>query len=362
MDFAFNVPINSVSFGQVSTCLLREAYRRKLDFPIFPIGSGVDLSSQEDDEGFFDWEKRNYASSERKHSRSSPTFKLWHLKDSLSSMSERQLLLSFYELDSPTQAEINILKNQAKVLVSSNFTKEVFESHGVDNVFSVPLGFDKHNFSTTDKTYAPEGRVTFTLCGKFEKRKHHAKILKAWAKKYGNNKDYFLNCALYNHFLSPEQNNAQIAQALENEKYFNINFVGYMDKNELYNDFLNAGDIVIGMSGGEGWGLPEFHSVGLGKHAVILNANAYKEWASTRNSVMVEPSGKIPAADGHFFHQGGLFNQGEIYDWKEDDFLSACEVAISRVQSNKVNRNGLELQEEFTIEKSFDAITNHLKD
>ena len=362
MSFSLNLPINSVSFGQVSTALLREAFKRGVTPPLFLIGDKVDLNSQKGQQGFNEYLDQILLSANMLHSRKNPTLKLWHINGSMESFSEQQVLLTFYELDSPTQAEINILKNQAKVLVSSNFTKEVFESHGVDNVFSVPLGFDKHNFSTTDKTYAPEGRVTFTLCGKFEKRKHHAKILKAWAKKYGNNKDYFLNCALYNHFLSPEQNNAQIAQALENEKYFNINFVGYMDKNELYNDFLNAGDIVIGMSGGEGWGLPEFHSVGLGKHAVILNANAYKEWASTRNSVMVEPSGKIPAADGHFFHQGGLFNEGEIYDWKEDDFLSACEVAISRVQSNKVNRNGLELQEEFTIEKSFDAITNHLKD
>ena len=98
--------------------------------------------------------------------------------------------------------EINILKNQAKVLVSSNFTKEVFESHGVDNVFSVPLGFDKHNFSTTDKTYAPEGRVTFTLCGKFEKRKHHQKVISSWAKRFGNNNKYFLQGAIYNNFIS----------------------------------------------------------------------------------------------------------------------------------------------------------------
>ena len=71
----------------------------------------------------------------------------------------------------------------------------------------------------------------------------------------------------------------------------------FMPKNAVYNDYLNSGDIVIGMSGGEGWGLPEFHSVGLGKHAVMLNATAYKEWATSENSVLLEPSGKIEVYD-----------------------------------------------------------------
>ena len=64
-----------------------------------------------------------------------------------------------------------------------------------------------------------------------------------------------------------------------------------MDKNIVYNDFLNSGDIILGMSGGEGWGLPEFHSVGMGKHAVVLNAHSYKDWADEINSVLIKESG-----------------------------------------------------------------------
>jgi hypothetical protein len=135
-----------------------------------------------------------------------------------------------------------------------------------------------------------------------------------------------------------------------------------MDRNDLYNDFLNAGDIVIGMSGGEGWGLPEFHSVALGKHSVILNVNAYKEWADEINSTLVEPNGKTPAYDGHFFQKGTPFNQGNIFDFKDDDFLDACAAAINRVEVNKVNEAGLELQKRFTIEKHFDSILTHLKE
>jgi len=46
------------------------------------------------------------------------------------------------------------------------------------------------------------------------------------------------------------------------------------------------------MSGGEGWGLPEFQSVALGKHGVILNSSGYQDWANEKNTVMVQPNGK----------------------------------------------------------------------
>jgi hypothetical protein len=131
-----------------------------------------------------------------------------------------------------------------------------------------------------------------------------------------------------------------------------------MQKNSVYNDFLNSADIIIGMSGGEGWGLPEFHSVALGKHSVILNAHAYKEWADEENSVLVEPNGKVEVYDNMFFHKGTPFNQGNIFDFDPDDFISACEKAIERVKANKLNNNGLKLQNIFTSEKLADNILN----
>ena len=130
-----------------------------------------------------------------------------------------------------------------------------------------------------------------------------------------------------------------------------------MAENSKYNEFLNAADIVLGMSGGEGWGLPEFQSVCLGKHAVILNAHAYKDWATEETCVMVEPSGKIPSEDGMFFRKGSPFNQGEFFSWEEEDFINGCYDAIKRVKdTGRVNSKGIELQEQFTYSKTLDKI------
>ena len=55
MDFSLNLPINSVSFGQVCVSLLREMHKRDMQPCLFPFGGTVDLSSQEPDKDFSSW-------------------------------------------------------------------------------------------------------------------------------------------------------------------------------------------------------------------------------------------------------------------------------------------------------------------
>ena len=133
-----------------------------------------------------------------------------------------------------------------------------------------------------------------------------------------------------------------------------------MNKNKSYNEFLNSGDIVIGMSGGEGWGLPEFQSVGIGKHSVILNAHGYKEWATEENSCLVEPSEKIDVYDDLFFKKGTDYNQGQIFNWTEDSFIDGCERAIERVRSSKINKLGRKIKEDFPISNTVDLLLKEM--
>jgi len=361
MSLAFNLPINSVSFGQISTLILRELYNSKVNVGVLPIGN-VDLSTQSNlTQEFANWLQQSINSSLETFNRKNKIFKLWHLNGSFESYSNEQVLLSFYELDQPTKIELNTVKNNHKVLFSSKETVEVFKNLGCKNVEYIPLAFDKYNFNTIEKKYFVDDRVVFNLVGKLEKRKHHLKLIKLWANKFGNNKKYSLQCCIFNQFMKPEDQNDLVNRALEGKTYFNINFLPFMGQNSIYNDFLNSGNIIIGMSGGEGWGLPEFHSVAMGKHSIIMNAHGYKSWANEDNSVLVEPNSKIEAYDGIFFHKGHPYNQGNIYDFNGDDFVSACELAIKKVEKDKINRAGLKLQDEFSSAKLANNILSHIK-
>ncbi len=70
----------------------------------------------------------------------------------------------------------------------------------------------------------------------------------------------------------------------------------------------------------------------------------------------------VDCVDGVFFVKGAQQNQGKIFDFNEDDFISSCEEAIKRVESNPLNDKGLELQEQFSYEKCYDNILNVLNE
>jgi glycosyltransferase involved in cell wall biosynthesis len=360
MNYSLHVPLNGLSFGQVSLAILREIYQKGHNPAIFPIGN-ADLSAYKIEKEFGEWLQGNVNKANSTHSRKNPVIKLWHLEGSLESLSEKQVLLTFYELDSPTNVELNIVKNNSRVVFTNTATTNIFENFGCGNVSTVFLGFDKNNFSAKTKKYYQDNRIVFNLLGKFENRKRHEKVVVAWLKKYGNNPNYFLNCAIYNPFFKPEDNTQIWGSLLKGKTYFNVNFLGHMTQNELYNDFLNQCNIVISMSGAEGWGLGEFHSVALGKHCVGLYAHAHRDWMTPQNSVLVNPSSKIDAYDNVFFVKGRSFNQGCIYDFDENEFIDGCEEAIKRVNKDRVNHAGLELQKTFTYENTTNLLLKELE-
>lgn len=361
MRIGLNLPLNNVSFGQLSLLILRNLFERQKagqEIPelfLFPIGQ-IDYSSQQVPNDFHPWLQDKIKNAYENYSRDIPVFKLWHLNGSVESYSKCQTLLTFYELDSPTRVECNIAKNNNLVL-TSNYTKNVFSIYDVDSHY-VQLPFDHYNFKVVNKKYNTDGRIVFNLCGKFEKRKGHEKVIRSWKKAFGNNAKYWLQCATFNPHLNQQDNDQMIRQSLNGEqKPFNINFYPMMKENIVYNDFLNSSNIIIDMSGGEGYSVPTATSLALGKHAVILNAHVFKDYATPENAVLVNPSGKIDSEDGIFFRKDSTFNVGNIFDFNEDDFITGCKEAISRVESNPVNLPGLNMQK-LHADQFVDSIIN----
>lgn len=362
---ALNIPLNSTGFGQASSCLAREFYKRSFEPDIFPIG-GVDLSSFREDKDFNNWLGRCINKAPLEYSNSVPILKFWHLSGGRESFGKTQILFTCWELDTPTAYELAVARNNHKVIISSQYSVDCFETFGANNMVYVPLGFDDYSFYNTNKVYSPE-RITFTIGGKQEKRKHTLRTIRAWADKYGNNPLYQLNAAIFNPFLIQNQNgnivdhNLQfINQALERKKYFNINFLPWLPSNDSYNDFLNSSNIFICCSGGESPGLPALQSLCLGKHAILLKAHSYKHDFTDKECVFVKPNGKISAVDNIFFHPNSPWNNGQIFDFHVDDFYKACDEAIARFKTNPINQAGLELKQKYTYKNTLDTILSAL--
>lgn len=361
MKLIFNAPLNSLSFGNVSLNLLRAMYEDQDEVAHFPISNNADVKAFDKlDPKFFEWIQSNIHGRMDRIKSDVPSLKLWHINGAETRLTPQQYLFTFYELNRPTQIELNLIRLQTHVFVSSNYTKQIFEFSGIDpeQITYVPLGFDP-DFGVTNKEYFTNEFVHFGLMGKWEKRKHTAKILALWAKKYGNNPKYTLSCCITNPFFKPEQMNHFIGEALNGKRYYNINFLPPIPTNSQVNDFLNSIDVdLTGLSGAEGWNLPAFNSTALGKWSVVLNATSHKDWANKNNSILVSPNGMESAVDNIFFKANSAFNQGDIYTWDEDEVVAAME--LSETKAKTVNTEGLKLQEEFTYNKTLSVIKNKI--
>lgn len=351
------LPLNSLSFGNVSLNILKELFRRNEEICLFPIGEKADLNAFKLEENFKTWLSDNINNRWSKYDIKNPSLKLWHINGSDNRKSKIQNLYTFYECSEPTEIELSIVKNQDKVFFSSSYACETFKNKGLDNCYSIPVGFDP-SFGKIEVP-KPDG-IQFLLMGKYEYRKRTEKIIRTWLKKYGNNTKYTLNLCVTNPFFKPEDMSKILNSAFEGKNYNNVNILPYLKTNEEVNMLMNVCDIDLsGLSGAEGWNLPAFNMTCLGKWSIVLNATSHKDWANSENSILVEPSKTIPAADGVFFHEKSQFNQGVFYDWEEEDMLNAIDIAVSKCLSENVN--GAELSRKFSYENMVSLILSGLQ-
>lgn len=359
MKLLVNAPINALSFGNVSVNILRQFYKKNVELTFFPIGDKIDLEAYDKiEDGFIKYIQSATNSRLDTIKKDVPCLKLWHIFGSEVRNTKCQSLFTFHEVSDLTGTEKNLLELQDSIFVTSNYTKRIFEINGLKNVTFVPLGFDT-DFHNTGRTYL-EDKIHFGLMGKFEKRKNSARIIKIWLKLFGNNPKYQLSCAVSNPFLDKTRFQNEMLKILEGKQYNNINFVPYMQTNSEVNDYLNSIDIDLGgLSGAEGWNLPSFNATALGKWSIVLNATAHKDWATTSNCILIEPTSLKDCYDDVFFKKGQAFNQGQFFDISDEEMENA--ILKSASYAKKPNPEGLKLQQDFTYEKTAETLLSVIK-
>ncbi len=353
--------LNSLSFGFVSQNILRELWKRGRDINLFLLSEPAEISSYNIEPEFQKWLQESVLRARSTYNKNDPSFKIWHINGSEQKIGNEQNLLTFHECSGLTPLELNILKNQKNVLVSSQYSKKIFEAAGLTNVVYTPLGFDDKHFKVVPKQSSDT--ISFLLAGKWEKRKNTEKVIKAWVKRFGGRKEFILNTLVTNPFFKQDVNAQLIRKALNGESpaKCRVNPLPYFKGLNELNEVFNQTDIVINMSGGEAWSIPDFSCLCLGKYGVILNATAMSDWAPDAGAVMVEPSGKEEVYDEIFFRRGDVVNNGEIFTWEEDAFIAGCEEAVKRFREKPVNEKGLNLQSIYTWQKTADIIEGALE-
>lgn len=359
-------PVSQLSLGQVSYNILRELYRRKVQIVWFPIGN-PDFGAFKGDSQFAAWLQHGANNRLTKLDRKVPSFRLWHLNGAEQKLTDRQFTFSFHECDQATDAEINIANQQDGTFFSSSWTVDTFRTYGARNVSFIPLGHDE-DFQPLPYRLTPEDETHWVLAGtKFEQRKNTELIVKTWVKRYGGNPKHKLTLAVTNPFFQPPNAQQDMMPSLYNAcfegkpKPFNVNILPLLRTNAEMNQVYNSADICLaGLSSSEAWNIPSFTTTALGKWSIVLNCTAHKDWATSENSILVEPAGMRPVYDGVFFQQGAPFNQGNIYSVTAEQIDTAFTEAEKRAKTP--NPAGQKLRETFTWAKTVEQILEKIGD
>ena len=135
----FDAPLNGLSLGNVAVNFLRELKKKEVDISIHPVGDKGDFNAYDKiSDEFKAWVQASVLNRLKNLDRATPTLKIWHLNGSEKKVGDKQYLYTFYEVDSPTEEEINIVKAQEHVFFSSSEAAEIFKSKGCQNVSCVP--------------------------------------------------------------------------------------------------------------------------------------------------------------------------------------------------------------------------------
>jgi len=95
-------------------------------------------------------------------------------------------------------------------------------------------------------------------------------------------------------------------------------------------------------------------------NGLLIIFETYFAITDEKNSILVNPIGKIPCYDGLFFNEKQEFNQGSYFDWNDEEFISACEAAEKRFIDSPNNAEGEKLTKKFTWEKTVNIILNSM--
>lgn len=357
--FSLELPICPTSLGNVSVGILLELFRRGLTPNIFPIGPS-DLSKfAAFPAGFQEWLNHCLQKSLRHFKRDEPEIKIFQIQGAAHRVSNKARLYCPHETTTLTETEINVLQQYDSVFVPSNFNREVFARHGI--AAEVCPNFHEKDFIFPIKVHKDENVTYWSLIGKMEKRKNTLQIIRAWCRRFGGDRRHRLNLSVFNMFIfqghPPEQHLALHKQFIQQNIGFalpwNVEIYGHMSYPD-FNQMMNVADIDLsGLSGSEGMNLPFLNSRCLGKRGVALNAHAHLDYATNKNSVLVEPNGVEDIQDGIFF-VGGDFNVGTKYTFDDEVAIAAMEEAFARPEPD--SKLAEELKEKFSVENTVNKL------
>tara|TARA_Y100001963_G_scaffold45011_2_gene63354 strand:+ start:8140 stop:9186 length:1047 start_codon:yes stop_codon:yes gene_type:complete len=272
-----------------------------------------------------------------------PCIKIWHQNQMAERVGSGDFIgFPIFELDTFTDLEKHHLNSCDELMVCSEWAWDVANKqtdHFPNGIHVVPLGVDMDIFKPA--TPRNSDKTIFFNCGKWEIRKGHDVLIKAFNKviQHGENAELWMMCS--NPFNSPEEN----ARWHQLYSHPNVKIIPRAEtQQEVYNIMAQV-DCGVFPSRAEGWNLELLEMMAAGKHVITTDYSAHTEFCTKENSGLVTIKNKEPAQDGKwFFGQGNWASISEHEIWD----LSMKMMRFIADKKNTINEAGIETAKQFS--------------
>jgi glycosyltransferase involved in cell wall biosynthesis len=273
-------PVNSLSYGNVTKEIVSGLVDLGEKVKLIPINGRIDCEINEN---------LTKALNEKQ---SDTCIKIWHANDMSMPDYKTKIGWPIFELDTFTEQEKQQLKTLDKIIVCSQWAKQVVIDNGINvETEVVNLGVDDTVFFPSNNNVGE--KVVFLNVGKWEVRKGHNELLWAFQDAFKDVGDVELWMACSNPFVDNSQWHNKYKRALGNK----VKFVPYLYTQQELAKTINLCSIGVYPSHAEGFGLPILETLACGKPVITTNCTAQTEYCNHENCYLVESTGKVKAQD-----------------------------------------------------------------
>jgi len=190
-----------------------------------------------------------------------------------------------FETNDPPRHWIDILNQNAAVIVPSTFCEEIFKKAGVTRpIYLIPHCLDLNKYHPRVALKLTNDKFRFLFIGAWRKRKGYEELLKAWCSTFSNNEHVEL-------VIKTDKPNK--AEAYVRKLTNNILIEKQTITENNMPGFIKSFNCLILPTKGEGFGLPALQGLALGIPVIVTDYSGCTEFANNDNSFLLKSEGIV---------------------------------------------------------------------
>ena len=265
----------------------------------------------------------------------------------------------FFELNKFNDLEKHNLNYLDKIFIASNWAADIVKQNGIEvKTHLIPLGVDRSIFKESSCPYLKDECIFLTV-GKFEYRKGHDVVLKAFDRAFRED-DKVVLWMMCDNPITPSENIKWRDRANSIKLNNKVKFIPRQSSSDDVARIMQMADYGLFPARAEGWNMELLEMMSCGKKCIATNYSAHTEYCDDKNCELLNISELEIANDGVYFN--GFGEWAHFSDSIIDEMAQRMRNMYDRQQKSKdiFNYSGIETAKRFSWYNTGKEIVNVL--